>query len=219
MSEQTLDLRRSLQIVRRHKIVVAIATVLGIACGRRVHRAHPPMLTSSALVVLPTSAARTSPRRLSIAGSDPVLTGAIRQLDQPVSLQALQSRVQARSLTSNIISISAEGKTAAQAEDTANAVANSYVDYLEFAKNPGLRMCGADLPARGECHGIIAAPAPALYGVLGALAGALLGASFVLAIGRNRPAPARARRDSGCHRGSGPGIDPCRPPIRRRGLE
>ena len=41
MSEQALDLRRSVQIVRRHKIIVGIAAALGLARGRRVHRASP----------------------------------------------------------------------------------------------------------------------------------------------------------------------------------
>ena len=74
----------------------------------------------------------------------PVLTGAIRQLCPAASLQELRGRVQARSLSPTIISISAQGNTAAQAAETANAVASSYVDYLSSAMNPGLRMPGAE---------------------------------------------------------------------------
>ena len=60
-----------------------------------------------------------------------MLTGAMRQLHPPVSLHdRCDSRVQVKSLTPRIISISAQGKTAAQAESIANAVANSYVAYI-----------------------------------------------------------------------------------------
>ena len=38
MSEQALDLRRSAQIVRRHKIVVGIFAALGLLAGVRLHR-------------------------------------------------------------------------------------------------------------------------------------------------------------------------------------
>ena len=112
MSEQALDLRRSMQIVRRHKIVVGIATVLGLGAGVAFVMLSPPTLTSSALVELPTSAAKYITTQVVIAGSDPVLTGAARQLDPPTSLQALQSSVRAKSLSPTIISISAQGKSA-----------------------------------------------------------------------------------------------------------
>ena len=56
MSEQALDLRRSMQIVRRHKIVVGIAALLGLAGGVALVALSPSTLTSSAEVVLPTTA-------------------------------------------------------------------------------------------------------------------------------------------------------------------
>jgi capsular polysaccharide biosynthesis protein len=185
VSEQALDLRRSMQMVRRHKIVVGIATLLGLAAGVAFVMSSPPTLASSALVVLPTSAARYITTEVVIAGSDPVLTGAIRQLHQPTSLQALQSNVQARSLSPTIISISAQGKTAAQAEDTANAVANSYVDYLSSAKNPGLRMQARVFQPAVNATGTPLRQRLAVYGLLGALVGTLIGIIVVLVIGRS----------------------------------
>ena len=185
MSEQALDLRRSVRIVRRHKIVVSIATVLGLSAGVAFVVLSPPVLTSSALVVLPTSAARYITTEVVVAGSDPVLTGAIPHLDQATSLQALQGRVQARSLSPTIISISAQGKTAAQAENTANAVANSYVDYLSSTKNPGLRMQARVFQPAVNATGTPLRQRLVVYGLLGALLGALIGTIAVLAIGRN----------------------------------
>jgi capsular polysaccharide biosynthesis protein len=185
MSEQALDLRRSMKIVRRHKIAVSVATLLGLSAGVAFVVLSPPTLASSALVVLPTSAARYITTQVVIAGSDPVMTGAIRHLDQATSVQALQSRVQVRNLSPTIISISAQGKTAAQAEETANAVANSYVNYLSSAKNPGFRMQARVFQPAVNATGTPLRERLALYGLLGALVGALIGIIAVLAIGRN----------------------------------
>jgi capsular polysaccharide biosynthesis protein len=185
MSEQALDLRRSMKIVRRHKIAVSIATLLGLSAGVALVVLSPPALASSALVVLPPSAARFITTQVVVAGSDPVMTGAIRHLDQATSVQALQSRVQVRNLSPTIISISAQGKTAAQAEETANAVANSYVAYLSSAKNAGLRMQARVFQPAVNATGTPLRERLALYGLLGALVGALIGVITVLAIGRN----------------------------------
>src|SRR5262249_48534670 len=138
MSEQALDLRRSMRILRRHKFVVGIATVLGISGGVALAVVTPPTFTSRALVVLPTTAAKYIATQVVIGGSDPVLGKAASELDPPTTLQGLQSRIQVKSLAPTIISISAQGKSAAQAEQAANVVATSYVDYLGSAKNPGL---------------------------------------------------------------------------------
>ena len=71
MSQQALDLRRSMQIVRRYKVLVGVVVVLGILAGGAYAVLKPPMLTSTALVVLPHS------RRTSSAAT---VTGATRSL-------------------------------------------------------------------------------------------------------------------------------------------
>jgi len=185
MSEQALDLRRSMQIVRRHKIAVSTATLLGLAGGVAFATLSPQTLASSALVALPNSAARYVTTQVVIAGSDPVLTGAIPKLDQPTSLQALQSRVQVGHLSPTIISISAQGKTATEAEDTANAVANSYVDYLSSAKNPGPRMQARVFQPAVNATGTPLRQRLVIYGLLGLLVGGVIGVIAVLAIARN----------------------------------
>ena len=55
MSEQALDLRRSLRILWRHKVIVGIAAALGLAGGIAFTMVKPPVLTSQAWVALPTS--------------------------------------------------------------------------------------------------------------------------------------------------------------------
>ena len=53
MSQQALDLRRSIQIVRRHRILVGVMVVLGLLGGVAYAMLKPPMFTSTALIALP----------------------------------------------------------------------------------------------------------------------------------------------------------------------
>lgn len=134
MSEQALDLRRSLQVVRRHKILVGVFAALGVIGGAGYAMLTPPMVASSALVGLPPNTHDTS-TQVVIAGSSPVLVNALRNIHPAVPLLTLRSRIQVRSVTSNILSVTAQGKTATAAEGTANAVANSYVAYVRNKKS------------------------------------------------------------------------------------
>jgi hypothetical protein len=60
MSEQTLDLRKSAQIVGRKKRLVGLLVVLGILVGGAAYIVFdPPMFTSTARVALPQDPART----------------------------------------------------------------------------------------------------------------------------------------------------------------
>ena len=63
-----------------------------------------------------------------------MLAAALPNVRPAMSLNKLRSEVQVTSLTSYIISVSAQGKTAADAEATANAVANSYVAYVNSSE-------------------------------------------------------------------------------------
>ena len=86
------------------------------------------MLTSNALVVFPLGT-REIATQVVIAQSDPVLAGrAARHPPGDVARYAAQP-LKVKSLTGNVLSISAQGRTAAQAESTANAVANSLISY------------------------------------------------------------------------------------------
>jgi len=184
MSEPALDVRRSLRIVRRHQRIVIIAAALGLLAGAAFTVLKPPLLKSEAQVMLPTGAGKYTATQAVIASSDPVLTEAGQQLSPPMSVQALRTRVQTKALTSNIISIAAEGATAAQARNTANAVASSYITFINQNVTPGGQMVARPLSttlATGT-------PLPSrvvLFGGLGALLGALIGMIIALAIGRS----------------------------------
>jgi capsular polysaccharide biosynthesis protein len=198
MSQQAMNLRRSAQIVRWHRRVFGAIVVLGILVGAAYAVIRPPMFTSSALVVLPAAAAQNEQTaagsgdtsdtyiatQVVIADSDPVLAGALPQVGAPMSLPALQDNVQVKSLTGSIISVSATGKTAARAEATANAVANSYIAYVTSASSPVGRVPARILESAASATGGKLTEQIGIFALLGALAGALVGFIVSLAIGR-----------------------------------
>lgn len=136
MSQQVLDVRGFLQAVRRYWKVVILAAAVGLAAGAAFTLVRPPMLVSKAVIVLPASASRYIATQTVVAGSDPVLSEAIPNIDRGWSVTTLRRRINVTSPTPNLIQISAQGTTAAQAEDIANAVANSYVSYVSSTTSP-----------------------------------------------------------------------------------
>ena len=186
MSEQVLDLRKFLQIARRHKAIVVAATLLGMLAGLGFTLQNPPLPTSNALVVLAPSVTRSIGTQVVIAASDPVLAGAEPLVTPPVSLQTLRNNVKASSLTSTIVSITAKGHTAAQAKSIANAVAESYIDYIG-RRNSAVGQVRADVlsvatrPTAGSLRIRLL-----ITGVVGMLLGALIGSIIAVAAGRNR---------------------------------
>jgi len=183
MSDQTLDLRRSLQLVRRHKILVTAFAALGLAAGVAFTVLRPPMLSSDALVVLPVTV-RNMATQVVIASSDPVLAGALRTIDSAESPHTLRNSIQVKALTTNILSVSAQGKTAAQAEDTANAVAQSYVGYVDAGTRSGVRVQARILERATNAAGTPLPTRLVINGGLGALVGLVIGALVALALGR-----------------------------------
>ena len=196
MSEKALDLRRSMQIVRRHKFLVGFVVVLGIAAGAAYAVLKPPMLTSTALVALqePASVQQsnntggvdtfTATQEI-VAGSYPVLSDALRDVRPAMSLDELRHNVQVGSLSSEIISVNAKGKNAADAEATANAVANSYIRYVSSSHSAVGHVQAQLLESANVATGPTPVKQMIIYGLLGGLAGALIGVIVALAVGRN----------------------------------
>jgi capsular polysaccharide biosynthesis protein len=183
MSEQALDLRKSMHIVRRHRTLVGIFAALGLLAGAVFTALNPPVLTTSALVELQPTL-RDLPSQVVIAGSDPVLRSASHNVDPPVSVQDLRKKLVVKSLATNLIEIEAHGSTAAQAENTANVVAQSYIAYLSSPGSPG----GA-VPAQLLQRATIATQTPLAVQLLvtegiGALLGLVIGAIIAMAISR-----------------------------------
>ena len=53
MNQQPLNLRRSIEIVRRYRVLVGIVVALGAFGGLGYAALTPPMLTTQALVIIP----------------------------------------------------------------------------------------------------------------------------------------------------------------------
>ena len=200
MSQQALDLRRSIQIVRRHKLLVGIMVALGLLAGGAYAVLNPPMVTSTALVLLPQSgqaavngaaaAANGAPDPYTatqevIAKSNPVLLAALPNVRPAMSINELRSEVQIGSLTPYIISVSAEGKVAADAAANANAVAKSYIHYIGSASSPGGQVPAQLLQSATSATGSGRLKQLVIYALLGAIFGALIGAVIALAISRS----------------------------------
>jgi capsular polysaccharide biosynthesis protein len=183
VSEQATDLRGFLQGLWRHKFLVSAVLLVGCLAGAAYGVEKPPMLTSQALVVLPGSV-RSMATQAVIADSQPVLTDALREMGSALPLQVLESRVQVKALTSNILSISVKSTTARQAEQTANAIANSYIGYVDSANGPTGKLQARVLEQATNATGTALPIHIAVTALLGALAGALLGAGIALAISR-----------------------------------
>jgi capsular polysaccharide biosynthesis protein len=186
MIQEPLDFKRALQLMRRHKIIVLAGAVLGLLAGTAFAVLRPPMLTSQAWVVLPPSTRGGSVgTQVVIAGSDPVLKAALRNVQSGTSLQALRDRVHVKSPTGTIIAISGKGESAAQAKDAANAVAQSYVDYVGHRGN----LPDGPIQARVLQPAITATgtkPSSRLVGMglLGALLGSVIAGLGVVAVSR-----------------------------------
>jgi len=184
MSEQALDLRRSIRIIGQYKALLGMAAAAGLLVGLAFSVLRPPLFTSKALVVLSSSASRTIGTQVFVADSYPVLTRAAGELQPPVSLDTLRDRVQASRLSSQIITISGQGTSSAQAEQTANAVARSYIVYVSSAADPIVRVPARMLQLASTASRTSVALHLLASAVLGALVGLLAGAIAALVLGR-----------------------------------
>jgi capsular polysaccharide biosynthesis protein len=202
MSQQSLDLRKSMQIVRQHRILVRIVVVLGILGGAAYTVLEPPMFTSTALIALPTSASLqpaanngggattggpdpfTAEQEV-VAGSYRVLLGALPDVRPAMSLNELRHYIQVGSPSPDIISVSSEGKNAANAEATANAAAESYIRYVSSPRSAVGRVQARLLSSASNATAPSRIVRTIVYGLLGGLAGAVIGVIVALAIGRN----------------------------------
>ena len=200
MSQQALDLRRSVQIVRRRKLLVGIMVALGLLVGGAYAVLYPPMVTSTALVLLPQSgqaelngaaaAANGVPDPYTatqevIAKSNPVLLGALPDVRPAMSINELRDAVQIGSLTPYVVSVGVKGKAAADATANANAVAKSYIRYIGSASSPGGKIPAQLLQPATSATGSGPLKQIVIYALAGAIFGGLIGAIIALAISRS----------------------------------
>ena len=154
-----------------------------------------------------------------VAGSYQVLSDALPDVRPAMSLTELRRNVQVGSPSPDIISVTAQGKNAADAEATANAVANSYVSYVSSSHSAVGHIRAQLLESANSASG----PSPAGRTVIYALVGGLArrGDRSPCGLGHRPQGPATraARRYSEFDRDSRPGVGPGCSSFRRRGLD
>jgi len=203
MSQQAMDLRRPMRIVRQYKVLVGTVAFLGLLLGVAYAIFHPPLVKSTALVVLPQvvrsvpssngtgsggTAATSGPdsymtTQAAIGGSYPVLSAALPHVRPAMSLNALHTEIQVTSPTYGILAFSARGRTAAQAEATANAVAQSYVAYVGPGSPVG-HVQAHVFSSATSATGTSPIKQLVIYALLGAVIGTLVGIIAALLVSR-----------------------------------
>lgn len=183
MSEQPLDLGKAARSVRRHWIAVLIVVIIGAAGGGAYTVLDPPTQASTALVAFPSSVKDIATLSV-VASSNAVLAEALPSLKPAVSLQTLQDRVKVKNLTTNVLSITAQGKTVGQAESTANAVAASLREYLNSSASAAGKVPTTLLQAATTATGTSLTVMAAITAFLGALIGLIVGSIGAIAAGR-----------------------------------
>lgn len=183
MTEQSLNLRRSLQILRRHLVTLAVFTVLGALAGAGYAALRPSAYVSSALVALPAST-RNVPTQIVIATSVPVLATALSSVHPTMSLSALSESVGVTTPVSGVLSVNARGHSPAQSVSIANAVARSYVTYTNTSGKQGGYLQAAILRDAMYIPGTPFLVQLLVAAITGAIAGVVAGMVVVLAVGR-----------------------------------
>ncbi|GAA1615377.1 Wzz/FepE/Etk N-terminal domain-containing protein [Kribbella karoonensis] len=196
MSAQQLDVRKSWRAIRRHRWIVAAAAAVGLLGGIAYGLAVPAMHTATSLVVLPPPAANdpaktaTAPgvqsidTQVYIAGSEPVLKSAGQNVTPALPTEKVRDRVKVTAVTTDVIQIDAQGTTAQQSMQLANAVAEVYLVFVttdqklpgDLGKKTGARILEQATTARGGNMLVHLG----IFGLLGALAGAVAGSIGVL---------------------------------------
>jgi capsular polysaccharide biosynthesis protein len=189
MSHQ-MNLREAIKIARRNKTIIGVAVAVGLIGGAAYGSINPAVLTAQSLVLVqttnPTDEVSTNPlgTQVIVATSTPVLTGAQQTLGGSESLTQLKNQVTANSPTDSVLEIDAQGSSAEQAEQVANAVANSYVTFVGSSESPVGKVAARMLQPASTATGTSPIMHRLTSGLIGLLAGGIIG--FVVALARSR---------------------------------
>jgi len=141
MAEQSVDLRSTLSILRRHRLVLTFAALAGVLAGVGLVWLRPPMYASTSQVLLPPvqqSADGVTPTRdvnteIRVAMSDGVLGPAGQAVTPPMSVQALSKRVEVSAPTTDVLVITSRAETPERAEALSRAMADAELAYVTRA--------------------------------------------------------------------------------------
>lgn len=140
MSEQALDLRTTWATLRRHRVTLAAAALVGAAAGAGLVAVRPPQFASVSMVLLPPThstdsqkTTRDTDTQVRIAGSDVVLGPAGKAVHPRISAARLAQQLQITATTADVIRIEASAETADRAEALARAVSKAELTYFRDA--------------------------------------------------------------------------------------
>jgi capsular polysaccharide biosynthesis protein len=171
-----------LHAVRLHKAIFAVIVAAGIAGGVGYTLLMPPLLQSKALVLVQNT--KHISTQAVIAGSNAVLVAARNNLHWTTPLPTLQKRVQVTG-SAGVVQVTAEGKTADDARDLANAVAVAYMEFLQKNPTKVQHAVAGKLGSAAPATGTTLRTAAIENAAFGALAGVLLGVIATAAMGRS----------------------------------
>jgi len=183
MSQSAPELRSSRQVFRRYGILIGAAVAASLIAGVVTAAFSPAMVTSTALVALPATTL-TAAAAVPIATSDPVLAGALPSLSPGTSVATVRGEVRVSSPGPDVLSITARAGTTAQAEATANAVAESYISYAGSAGSPAGHMPAIMLQPAMSGSGAAGLMRLLVGAMLGLAAGVLTGVIAAVAYRR-----------------------------------
>ncbi len=139
MNEQPIDLKASLNILWRRRVLLVAMALLGVCGGTAYSVLRPPLPTAVALVLLPPSSTSVSgaPTRdmkteIVLATSRPVLSEAGRAVSPPVDATQLKHHVVVTALSQDILQVQVGATRSSEAETLANAVAADYIHYVDI---------------------------------------------------------------------------------------
>ncbi len=137
---EALDLRRTLQALRRRWALVVLLCLGGLLLGNVVTSLQPPTFVARTNVLLPPSRLDAQGNQLRdmkteshVAGSAEILERAGRTLRPPSTAEDLRRRVRVKAVSTDLLEFRAKSRTAEGAVRLAEAVAREYVSYAHGA--------------------------------------------------------------------------------------
>lgn len=137
MSEQALDLRSAMAVLRRRSRVVTACALIGLIGGVVFVLLQPPKLGSTTLVMLPTPTIEqpesTVKTQVRIVTSSTILGKAGQLVSPALSARALERRIKVTAATEQLIEIQAYGTDEREARTLSQGIADAYVSNVRQA--------------------------------------------------------------------------------------
>lgn len=138
MEEQPLDVKGALRAVKRYRALIALVMLVGLAAGVAYGIRTRPLPTARSLILLPPNAITGNPgvspytkTQEIIVSSSRVLLDASKAVYPQVSPSVLKEDLSVTAPSQDVLSITVRAKSSADAKRLADAVAASYIAYVD----------------------------------------------------------------------------------------